>query len=262
MRTLFSGVSRGTEALVFRGGVPVSQHARDAGPVPGRRVPGAGEVRLSQRRPWSSRGRRRCAGGPCSACTRTRTATWCRPRRSASCRTAVPPGRAVLAGAVETALNALWDAGPLIGDRIAVLGAGMVGCCVARLLAAAARRPGCSWSTPTRPGPRSPRRSASRSARPDAADGDCDLVLHASATAAGLSRALELLGAEGEVIELSWFGDRAVPRAARRGVPLPTADHPGQPGRHGRPGPARPAPATPTGWPSRWACSPTPRSTP
>src|SRR5438045_7686933 len=46
----------------------------------------------------------------------------------------VPPARAVLAGTVETAVNALWDAAPLVGDRIAVVGAGMVGCCVARLL--------------------------------------------------------------------------------------------------------------------------------
>src|SRR5206468_7643843 len=47
----------------------------------------------------------------------------------------VPPSRAVLAGTVETAVNALWDAAPLVGDRIAVVGAGMVGCSVARLLA-------------------------------------------------------------------------------------------------------------------------------
>src|SRR5687767_15584066 len=47
---------------------------------------------------------------------------------------AVPPARAVLTGTVETAVNALWDAAPLIGDRVAVVGAGMVGCCVARLL--------------------------------------------------------------------------------------------------------------------------------
>jgi hypothetical protein len=46
----------------------------------------------------------------------------------------VPPARAVLAGTVETAVNALWDAAPLLGDRVAVVGAGMVGCCVARLL--------------------------------------------------------------------------------------------------------------------------------
>src|SRR5471030_2823985 len=46
----------------------------------------------------------------------------------------VPARRAVLAGTVETAVNAMWDAAPLIGDRVAVVGAGMVGCCVARLL--------------------------------------------------------------------------------------------------------------------------------
>ena len=45
----------------------------------------------------------------------------------------VPVARAVLAGIVETAVNALWDAPPLLGDRVAVVGAGVLGCSVARL---------------------------------------------------------------------------------------------------------------------------------
>jgi threonine dehydrogenase-like Zn-dependent dehydrogenase len=121
----------------------------------------------------------------------------------------VPPERAVLAGTVETAVNALWDAAPLVGDRITVVGAGMVGCCVAALLA---RFPGARVQlVDTDPG-----RAAVAGvlgvefAQPaDAAEGR-DLVVHASATSAGLARSLDLLASDGTVIELSWYGDREV----------------------------------------------------
>src|SRR4029079_13726424 len=95
-----------------------------------------------------------------------------------------PASRAVLAGTVETAVNALWDARPLVGDRVAVVGAGMVGCCVARLLAGI---PGVEASLVA---------AADRaevaaglevgSAAPDDAPHDLDLVIHTSATGAGL----------------------------------------------------------------------------
>ncbi|HET7326201.1 MAG TPA: zinc-binding alcohol dehydrogenase [Nocardioidaceae bacterium] len=121
----------------------------------------------------------------------------------------VPPRRATLAGVVETAVNALWDAAPRLGDRVAVVGAGMVGGAVAALLR-------------TFPLQRlqlvdvDPARESLASALgvplvdPAAAAGGCDLVVHASASAAGLRRSLELLGDEGEVIELSWYGTEDV----------------------------------------------------
>jgi len=121
----------------------------------------------------------------------------------------VPAPRAVLAGTVETAVNALWDAAPLVGDRVTVVGAGMVGCCVAAL---AARIPGVAVQLVDV----DPTRSAVASAlgvefvAPDEAAGGRDLVIHASATAAGLQRSLELLAPEGTVVELSWYGDREV----------------------------------------------------
>ena len=87
VRTLYSGISRGTETLVFRGGVPASQYADDAGAVPGRRVSRAGEVRLPQRRRGRRRARRSCSAARCSACTRTRPRTWCRRARWSSCPT-------------------------------------------------------------------------------------------------------------------------------------------------------------------------------
>jgi threonine dehydrogenase-like Zn-dependent dehydrogenase len=121
----------------------------------------------------------------------------------------VPPERAVLAGTVETAVNALWDAAPLVGDRVAVVGAGMVGCSVARLLAGI---PGTDVTLVDTLVERAEVATAlgARFATPADAPGGLDLVVHASATEAGLRRSLELLGTEGTLLELSWYGDREV----------------------------------------------------
>jgi threonine dehydrogenase-like Zn-dependent dehydrogenase len=115
----------------------------------------------------------------------------------------------VLAGTVETAVNALWDAAPLLGDRVAVVGAGMVGCCVARLLA---RFP-ASVVTLVDVDPARAEIATALGvgfAQPDEAHDGHDLVVHASATSAGLQRSLELLAPEGTVIDLSWYGDADV----------------------------------------------------
>ncbi len=185
----------------------------DARPVPGRRVPGAGEVRLPQRR------RRRAGpGAPCrphgvlpvpapDALRRAGRRGHRRARRT--CR---PAGRCSPAPSRPRSTRCGTRA-PLLGDRIAVLGAGMVGCCVARLLAG---MPGVQVDAGRRrrvAGRRSPPRSASAFAPPDDAPGERDLVVHTSATAAGLRRALELLRTEGTVVELSWYGDAEVPLA-------------------------------------------------
>ena len=117
--------------------------------------------------------------------------------------------RAVLAGTVETAINALWDAAPLVGDRVAIVGAGMLGCCVARLLH---RFPGVQVTLVDVDPERAEIAEALEVdfALPEEADGGCDLTVHTSATSAGLQRALDLLAAEGTVIDLSWYGDTVV----------------------------------------------------
>lgn len=119
----------------------------------------------------------------------------------------VPPQRAVLAGIAETALNALWDAPPRVGDRMAVVGSGAVGCSVAALLA---RFPGVRVQLV---GIDPARVEAAAAlgvgfAAPVHARGDCDLVFHAGATRSGLRRSLELLASEGCVVDLSWYGDQ------------------------------------------------------
>lgn len=121
----------------------------------------------------------------------------------------VPAEWAVLAGTLETAVNALWDAAPLVGDRIAVVGGGMVGCSVAALLA---RFPGVRVQLVDADPARAKTAEALGVgfAAPADALGECDLVVHASATEQGLARSLDLLSAEGTVLELSWYGDRKV----------------------------------------------------
>ncbi|WP_231642208.1 zinc-binding alcohol dehydrogenase [Nocardia sp. NRRL S-836] len=208
MRTLFSGVSRGTETLVFRGGVPENQYATMRAPFQDGDFPwpvkyGYLNVGVVEHGPGQLLGRT-------VFCLYPHQTRYVVPETAVTpVPDGVPAARAVLAGTVETAVNAVWDARPLIGDRIAVVGGGMVGSSIAAVLA-------------TFPGARvqlvdaDPGRAdvADRLgvgfALPDNALDGCDLVFHASATEAGLTTALNLLAPEGRVVELSWYGDRRV----------------------------------------------------
>ncbi|HEY0002323.1 MAG TPA: zinc-binding alcohol dehydrogenase [Actinoplanes sp.] len=208
VRTLHTGVSRGTETLVFTGGVPESQWPVMRAPYQEGDFPGPvkygylnvgivedGDGELVGRTVFSLFPHQTRFVVPTSAVTVV-------PAE-------VPAHRAVLAGTVETAVNALWDAAPLVGDRIAVVGGGMVGCSAAAILA---RFPGVRVELvdPDESRAGIAERLGVAHARPADARGECDLVIHASATAAGLTRSLELLATEGTVVELSWYGDRQV----------------------------------------------------
>ena len=185
-------------------------------------------------------------------------------RRRPSCPTACPPARAVLAGTVETAVNALWDAAPLVGDRVAVVGAGMVGCCVARLLA---RIPGVARH-PRRRRPDPGERSAAALGvdfalpRPRPPDGGRDLVVHTSATSAGPAAVPRPARDRGR----RWSSSAGT-ATARCTLSLGGAFHsrrlgdPGQPGRCGRRRAGAADAATPTGSRWRWTCCATRRST-
>jgi NADPH:quinone reductase-like Zn-dependent oxidoreductase len=208
VRTLHSGISRGTEALVFRGGVPAAQ--RDTMRAPFQEGDFPGPVKYG----YLNVGL--VESGPPDLLGRTVFCLYPHQTRyvvRASAVTLVPAGvparRAVLAGTVETAVNALWDGPPLIGDRVAVVGAGMVGASVTRLLA---RFPGVSVTlvdTNERRADLAARLGAAY-ARPEDAPRDLDRVYHASATADGLQLSLDLLAPDGTVVDLSWYGDRPV----------------------------------------------------
>ncbi|MCW8384619.1 zinc-dependent alcohol dehydrogenase [Streptomyces justiciae] len=208
VRTLWSGISRGTETLVFRGQVPRSQWdvmraPFQDGDFPGPVKYGYLNVGVVEEGPADLVGRT-------VFCLYPHQTRYVVPAAAVTVvPDTVPAGRAVLAGTVETAVNALWDAAPLVGDRIAVVGGGMVGCSVAALLA---RFPGVRVqlvdSDPARA--RTAAALGVEFAAPGDARGECDLVVHASATEQGLARSLELLRAEGTVVDLSWYGDRRI----------------------------------------------------
>ncbi|KRB36791.1 zinc-dependent alcohol dehydrogenase [Microbacterium sp. Root180] len=208
VRTLVTGISRGTESIVFRGEVPAGERDRMRAPFQDGELPGPvayGYLNVGV-----------VESGPAELAGRTVFTLF--PHQSVfvvpgSAVSVVPDGvptrRAVLAGAVETAVNILWDAAPLVGDRVSVVGAGMIGCAVARL---AAGIPGADVELVDI----DPSKAAVAEglgvafAAPDTAARDRDLVIHTSASGDGLQLALDLATTEGEVIEASWFGDRPV----------------------------------------------------
>jgi threonine dehydrogenase-like Zn-dependent dehydrogenase len=208
VRTVRSAISRGTETLVYRGGVPPAEHERmrvpfQEGDFPGPLKYGYLNVGAVEEGPAELRGRTVfCLYPHQTAYVVPADAVFVVPED-------LPTSRAVLAGTVETAVNALWDAGPLVGDRVAVVGAGMVGCCVARLLQ---QFPGSRVMLVDVDSSRADVAAALGVdfALPDEAAGGLDLVVHTSATSAGLQRSLELLAPEGTVLDLSWYGDAEV----------------------------------------------------
>lgn len=206
VRTLYTGVSRGTETLVFRGEVPANQYDAMRAPFQ------EGDFPAPVKYGYLNVGV--VEQGPEDLVGRTVFCLYPHQTRYVVPATAVTPipdnvpaERAILAGTVETAVNVAWDAAPRLGDRIAVVGAGMVGASVAAILArftnvqlvdvdsekaAVAERIGVEFVPPEH-----------------AKDG-CDLVIHASATEKGLATAIGLTAPGGEVIEVSWYGNRRV----------------------------------------------------
>lgn len=220
IRADFSALSRGTESLVFQGAVPQSEHQRMRAPYQD------GDFPFPVKYGYAAVGT--VLAGPSALRGRAVFALY--PHQSAFVLPAgsvmplppeVPPRRALLAANMETALNALWDGAALPGSKIAVVGGGVVGALTAYL---AGRLPGAEVTlVDVRP-----ERAALAAAfgvdfaLPRDAPSGCDLVVHASASQAGLETALAAAGDEAAIVELSWYGDRPV------SVPLGGAFHSGR----------------------------------
>lgn len=208
VRALYSGVSRGTEALVFEGCVPASEYRHMRAPFQAGDFPGPvkygyasvgrvidGQDTLAGRTVFCLYPHQQCYVVPTDA-------LYVLPD-------SVPASRAVLAANLETALNAVWDARAAPGDHVAVIGGGSVGCLAAWLLG---RMPGCDVEL-IDPNPH--RRVIAEAfgitfAHPDAARPDADIVLHTSGSQEGLALALRLAAFEATVCECSWYGTRSV----------------------------------------------------
>lgn len=217
IEALYGAISRGTERLVFTGGVPASEYERMRAPFM------AGDFPFPVKYGYATVGR--VIAGPAALVGRIAFALY--PHQTAFTLPAdriallpddVPAPRGVLAANMETALNAIWDAAPGPADRIAVVGGGVVGCLCAWL---AAKLPGAQVTLIDVDKRRAGTATAlgTAFALPDAAPEDCDLVIHASASPEGLATALRLAGNEATVLELSWYGTAAV------AIPLGGAFH-------------------------------------
>jgi threonine dehydrogenase-like Zn-dependent dehydrogenase len=217
VKTLFSAVSRGTESLVFRGQVPPSEYERmrcphQQGEFPGPVKYGYSNVGRILLGPAELEGR-------LVFCLYPHQTSYVVEREEvALVPDDVPAERAVLAANLETAVNAVWDARPSLGDRVSVVGAGVIGCLLARLIG---RMPGTEVElVDVRPEREAVATALGVDFRvPDASSLERDLVFHASASAAGLRTALELAGTGAKIVELSWFGDREI------SLPLGAAFH-------------------------------------
>lgn len=208
VRTVRSAVSRGTETLVFRGGVPADQYAAMRAPFQEGEFPGPvkyGYLNVGVVEQGPS-----CLLGRTVFCLHPHQTAYVVPVDAVTpVPEDIPLDRAVLAGTVETAVNALWDAAPLVGDRVTIVGGGMVGLSVARLMVGV---PGTEVTVVDIDQDRAPVAQAlgAAFALPADAAGGRDMVVHASASASGLQLSLDLLAAEGTVLDLSWYGDTAV----------------------------------------------------
>ena len=208
MRTLFSGISRGTEALVFDGRVPPSEHERMRAPFQ------SGEFPAPVKYGYANVGR--IEHGPREMLDRDVFVLYPHQTRYIVPAGAVhlipddvPRERAVMTANLETAINGLWDASPHIGDHITVVGAGTVGCLVA-WLAGGIR--GCEVQlVDINPARASIARAlGARFASPESALDDADLVVHTSGSPSGLSTALGLAAFEATIVDMSWYGNQDV----------------------------------------------------
>lgn len=204
--TLFSGISRGTERLVANGDIPESEWVRMRAPLQ------AGAFPYPVKYGYSATGI--VTAGPDDVIGQT---VFClHPHQDhfhapvemlLALPDGVPAKRATLAANMETALNAHWDAGTGPGDRVLVVGAGLVGLLVAHL---AARIAGTIVTvTDIDAGQADIAEALGLAFRsPDEVPGGNSIVFHTSATGAGLETAMAKSAFEGRIIELSWYGAR------------------------------------------------------
>jgi hypothetical protein len=218
VRALHGAISRGTEALVLAGRVPESEFERMRAPCMGGAFPYPVKYGYATVGRVES-GLDHLVGHIVFALHPHQTLFDVPAEAMVPVPKGVPPGRAVLAANMETAINAVWDAVPGPADRIAIVGAGVVGALVAFALK---RLAGCTDVTLVDVNPSRAKLAQALGARfatPEMAPADCDLVVHTSATGAGLATALNLAADEATILELSWYGAGTVP------VPLGGAFH-------------------------------------
>ena len=206
--TLYSAISRGTERLIYLGAVPETEHTRMRAPLQIGDFPfpvkyGYCAVGVVEEGPKQLQGH-------VAFCLQPHQDNFVAP--AATCirvPQGIPPKRATLAANMETALNGHWDASTKPGDRVIVIGGGIVGLLTAYL---AAQIPGAEV---TLVDTSEQRRAVATElgiafAKPAEIDHEADVVFHTSATASGMQSAIDAAGFEATVVEMSWYGAREI----------------------------------------------------
>lgn len=208
LRTLYSTVSRGTERLVFLGAVPDSERSRMRAPMQ------AGQFPFPVKYGYCTVARIELGPtelvGHVAFCLHPHQDFIVAPKDFIQLiPKGIPPRRAVLAANMETALNAHWDAGTKPGDRVIVIGGGIVGLLTAYL---ASRIAGCEVTLVdiSQSRQRLAKHLGFAFSRPDSIPIDADIIFNTSASAAGLQSAIEVAGMEATIVEMSWYGAKEV----------------------------------------------------
>ncbi len=214
VRTRFSLISRGTERLIWEGRVPEAERDRMRAPHQ------EGDFPFPVKYGYAAVGVT-AADQPVFALYPHQTHFSLPEAQLRPIPEHIPPRRAALAANMETALNAVWDSGAGPGDRICIVGAGLVGCLTARLCQ---RLPGADVTLVDRI---RQRRDVAAQLNVNFASGEegptgCDIVFHTSASEGGFATAMGCLGMESKLIEMSWYGDRTI------SAPLGGAFHAGR----------------------------------
>ncbi len=213
IETHYTGLSRGTERLVWSGGVPESEWQRMRAPFQ------AGDFPFPVKYGYSAAGV--VVDGPSAWIGKHTFALHPHqdvfalpPERVTEIPEGVPLKRATLAANMETALNAVWDSGTGPGDTVVVVGAGIVGLLVAFLTAG---MPGTRVYVVDIAAERKSIAAAMGATFvvggddvASAVGGGADVVFHTSASGAGLETAIGACGFEGVLVEMSWYGDRDI----------------------------------------------------
>lgn len=205
IRSLYSLISTGTERLVAQGGVPAELQEK-------MRVPGMqGQFSFPLTYGYSLVGQVEALGHV----LHHKYVHLLHPHQSAVHWPAeqlsvipegIPPLRATLASNLETVVNAVWDSQVQVGSRVLVVGFGMIGALLSRVLA---QIPAIELVVVETNDERK-LLAAEMGFTLGQGGQDFDCAFHTTAQSAGLQMALDAVGQEGKVVELSWYGKREI----------------------------------------------------
>lgn len=212
IKTLYSGISRGTESLVFNGLIPESEWQTMRCP----HQSGAFSFPISYG--YSVVGKVIETGPEITKMFPGDIVFVLHPHQEQIVAQGdmvrpvpeeIPAMRAVLAANMETALNGVWDGGVDVHHKVSVIGGGVVGLLTA-YLANKVTEATVSVIDINPNKQEIAEKLGLRFATPDDAPAEQDIIFNTSSSETGLQCGLDHLAFEGSLIEMSWYGDKPV----------------------------------------------------